>query len=116
MIIFNIKKIRESKEISIRSLSNMTNISRTYLSNLENNKYTNPSIDMLEKIANALDVNIKDLFYTAFDIEPLRQEMYRRIDEFGINSEEVLEVSQLIDLLLNIDGIIKKKDEDTEKK
>ena len=116
MIIFDIKKIRQNKKISIRALGAMTNLSRTYLSDLENNKCSNPTVKMLEKIANALDVNIKDLFYTTFDIKQLKQEMYKRIDEFGINSEEVLEVSQLIDLLLNIDGIIKKKDEDTEKK
>jgi len=42
------------------------------------------------------------LFYTTFDIDDLKQEMYRRIDEYGINSKEVLEVSQLIDLLINI--------------
>ena len=28
--------------------------------------------------------------------------MYRRIDEYGIDSKEVLEVSQVIDLLINI--------------
>ena len=28
--------------------------------------------------------------------------MYRRIDEYGRNSKEVLEVSQVIDLLINI--------------
>ena len=28
--------------------------------------------------------------------------MYRRIDEYGLDSKEVLEVSQVIDLLINI--------------
>ena len=28
--------------------------------------------------------------------------MYRRIDEYGIDSKEALEVSQVIDLLINI--------------
>ena len=116
MIVFKIKEIRERQNVSALTLSNAVNISRSYLSELENNKRINVNLKLLLSIAEYLNVNIKDLFYTAFDIEPLRQEMYRRIDEFGINSEEVLEVSQLIDLLLNIDGIIKKKDEDTEKK
>ncbi len=29
--------------------------------------------------------------------------MYDRIDKFGLNSNEVLEISQIIDLLINID-------------
>jgi len=62
MIIFKIKIIRESKNITIYQLSKNTNISRTYLRDLENNKKSNPTLQTLCKIANALDVNIKDLF------------------------------------------------------
>lgn len=102
MIIFNIKKIRESKNISIRKLASLTNMSKTYLNDLENNKRTNPTIRILSDIADALEVNIKDLFYTALDIEILRKEMHKKIDEFGLHSKEVLEISQLIDLLVNI--------------
>lgn len=102
MIIFNIRKIRENRNISIRKLALLTNISKTYLNDLENNKRANPTLDILFKISNALEVNIKDLFYTTFDIDELKEEMYKRIDEYGINSKEALEVSQLIDLLINI--------------
>ena len=28
--------------------------------------------------------------------------MYRRIDEYGLDSKEVMEVSQVIDLLINV--------------
>ena len=102
MIIFNIKKIRESKNISIRKLASLTNMSKTYLSDLENNKRTNPTLKSLGDISQVLDVNVKDLFYTVYDIEDLKQKMYIAIDENGINSSEVLEISQLIDLLINI--------------
>lgn len=102
MIVFRIKNIRKSKNMTAYKLGKITNISRNYLSELENNKRINVSLDILFKIANALEVNIKDLFYTTFDIDDLKQEMYRRIDEYGINSKEALEVSQLIDLLINI--------------
>ena len=102
MIIFVIKQLRESKNISQYKLSQMTDISRTYIRNLENNKMCNPTLHILSLIANALEVNIKDLFYSNLDIENLKQEMYNRIDKYGINSKEVLEVSQIIDLLVNI--------------
>ena len=103
MVIFNIKNIRLQKKISISKLSKITNISRTYIRDLENNKKLNPTLTILYSIANALDVNIKDLFYSKIDIENLKEEMYKRIDEYGLNSAEVMEISQVIDLLINIE-------------
>lgn len=102
MYIFDIKGIRKKKGISIRELSKKTNISRSYLSELENNKKINPTLQSLLKIASALNVNVKDLFYTRLDIEDLKKEMYRRIKKYGLESKEALEVSQLLDLVLNI--------------
>ncbi len=103
MIIFKIKEIRTEKQVSLKHLSEQTDISRAYLYDLENNRRVNPSLRILYDIAQALNVNIKDLFYTAADIEDLRQEMHRRIETCGLNSKEVLEISQLIDLLINIE-------------
>ena len=103
MFIFNIKRIREKKNISIRKLSHMTDISRTYLSNLENNKRVNPTLSALYSIATALNVDIKDLFYSDIELSKLKKEMYKRMEKYGINSPEALEISQIIDLLINID-------------
>ena len=102
MVVFVIKEIRRRKNISQYKLSQMTDISRTYIRNLEKNKYCNPSINILSLIAEALNVNIKDLFYTELDIDKLKKEMNRRIDKFGLNSQEALEISQIIDLLINV--------------
>ncbi len=103
MIVFRIKQIRESKNITAYRLAKDVKISRSYLSELENNKKMNVSLEVLVNIADYLNVNVKDLFYTPFDINSLKQKMYRRIDKYGINSKEALEVSQIIDLLINID-------------
>lgn len=103
MLVFNIKNIRISKNISIKELSKRTGLSRTYIRDLENQNKTNPTLTALNKIAIALNVNIKDLFYSEIEIESLKQEMYKRIDKFGIGSVEVLEISQIIDLLVNIE-------------
>ena len=103
MFVFNVKKIREKQNISIRKLSQMTDISRTYLSNLENNKRVNPTLSSLYSIATALNVDVKDLFYSDIELGKLKKEMYKRIDKYGINSLEALEISQIIDLLINID-------------
>lgn len=103
MIVFRIKQIRESKNVTAYRLAKDTNISRSYLSELENNKKMNVSLEVLVNIADYLNVNVKDLFYTTFDINSLKQKMYRRIDKYGINSPETLEISQIIDLLINIE-------------
>lgn len=103
MFIFRIKYLRKLKGLSIRKLSKLSNVSRSYLEDLENGKKFNPTLDKLYSIADALDVNIKDLFYTKFDIENLKEEMYKGIDKYGLNSPEVMEISQVIDLLINIE-------------
>lgn len=110
MIVFNIKKIREQKGLTLYRLEKITGISRAYLYRLENNKTTNPTLNTLYKISVALNVNIKDLFYSTLDIEELKKEMYKKIDKYGLNSKEVAEVSQLIDLLINIEMKETKKD------
>lgn len=102
MFVFVIKELRKNKNISQYKLSQMTDISRTYLRNLENNKKCNPSLHILSLIAEALEVNIKDLFYTEADINILKKEMYRRINKYGLSSKEAMEISKIIDLLVNI--------------
>jgi len=102
MLIFNIKNIRLNKKVSLYKLSKETNLSRTYLRNLENNVSTNPTLAVLEKIALVLDVNVKDLFYSELDIATLKKKLYRKIDKYGVSSVEALQISQTIDLLINM--------------
>lgn len=107
MYVFVIKPLRKSRNITLYGLSKSTGISRTYLRNLENNKVFNPTMQILNKIASVLNVTIKDLFYYNNDVEELRSEMYHRINKYGLDSKETYEVSQIIDLLLNVDGTFK---------
>ena len=102
MYVFAIKPIRKKKNLTLYELSKRTGISRTYLRNLENNKQFNPTMLILKKISEVLEVEIKDLFYSLNEVESLKEEMYHRIDEYGIGSKEVMEVSQIIDLLINV--------------
>ena len=102
MFIFVIKNIRESKNISLKELSEETGVSKSYLFELENNKRLNVTLDKLYKISTVLDVNVKELFYTSLDIEDLRKELHNRITKYGLNSEQVMEISKLIDLLVNV--------------
>lgn len=102
MLVFVIKNLRKQKNITLNELSNKTGLSFSYLSRLENNKVPNCSLNTLEKISTALETNIKDLFYSKLDIDYLKNIMNETIEKFGINSKETLEISQTIDLLINI--------------
>ena len=102
MFVFVIRNVRKKKNLSLYRLMKITGLSYSYLSELENNKVFNPTLSTMYKIANALEVKVDDLFYSELDIDVLKQEMYRRIDEYGIGSKEVMEVSQIIDLLINV--------------
>lgn len=102
MYVFVIKQIRKSKSISTYKLSELTNLSEAYIKDLEGNRKFNPTLDTLGKIADALEVNVKELFYTKLDIEDLREELDARIEMHGTQSPETEEVSKVIDLLLNL--------------
>ena len=102
MFVFVIKNKRKEKNITLYRLVKITGLSYSYLSELENNKVYNPSLATMYKIAHALDCKIDDLVYGELDIDNLKEEMYRRIDEYGLGSKEALEISQIIDLLINI--------------
>jgi transcriptional regulator with XRE-family HTH domain len=56
----NLKKIRESKEITQNNLSKITNIKQSTISKYETN-VDKPSLDTLIKLALALNVTVDDL-------------------------------------------------------
>lgn len=57
-----IREMRQSKEISLNELSKITGISKSYLSDLENEKRKNISVAKLCIIAQKLGVEITKLF------------------------------------------------------
>lgn len=56
-----IKELRKLKGLSQEKLANLAEIDRTYLPTIEKGE-RNVSITVIEKLATALNVNIKDLF------------------------------------------------------
>ena len=58
----NIRQYRAKKKISQEKLSDLTGISQQHISNIENEQ-VNPSIELLLKIADALEVTLNDLVY-----------------------------------------------------
>lgn len=54
----NIKGIREEKKMTVKKLSQESGVAVGYLSDIENGKAQNPSINVLRKIADALKVPV----------------------------------------------------------
>lgn len=61
LIVKNIKKLRKQKGLLQDRLSKLADISYNTVIKLESGGITNPSIDMLQKLAKALNVSVDDL-------------------------------------------------------
>lgn len=57
----NIKKLRQAKNLSQDRLSKMADVSYNSIVKLETGGITNPTIETLQKIARALEVQVDDL-------------------------------------------------------
>lgn len=61
MIGSNIQRIRKKKGLTLSELAERAQISKSYLSNIERNLNQNPSIQIVEKIADVLDADFRIL-------------------------------------------------------
>jgi XRE family transcriptional regulator of biofilm formation len=56
-----IKKLRQDKKMSISELAEKANVAKSYLSSIERDLQSNPSIQFIEKIGNVLGVSVNDI-------------------------------------------------------
>jgi len=56
-----IKELRNQKKLSIRQLSKKSEVAQGYLSQLENNKFNNPTLLVMLKICKILKCTLNDL-------------------------------------------------------
>ena len=93
-----IKTFRNERKISLSHLSELTGISKSYLSLLERGIQKNPSIDIIEKIARALKVDQNCLLKpTNVNNRMLKLEI--SLSENEMNKEKLNQIKQLITLL-----------------
>ena len=58
-----VKNIRQQKGITLLHLSKLSGISVGYLCHLEKGSRNNPSLEVMEKIAKALDKKVSEVFF-----------------------------------------------------
>lgn len=64
---FKIKELRRELGMTQETLAEKSGVSRTIISGLESGRITTTSTGTLLKIANAMEVDVEDIFYTSND-------------------------------------------------
>jgi XRE family transcriptional regulator, master regulator for biofilm formation len=109
MIGRNIYDLRKKRGISLSELAKRSEVSKSYLSNIERSLNQNPSIQVMEKIADVLETDIKDLLKDDHEkknewkeTEQIEQEWIAFIVELkrlGIKKEKIHEYKELIEFI-----------------
>ncbi|RSK28371.1 helix-turn-helix domain-containing protein [Bacillus sp. HMF5848] len=63
MIGDRLKKYRLQKGLSLSELAERAGVAKSYISSIERNLQTNPSIQFLEKVSTVLDIPLNSLLY-----------------------------------------------------
>ncbi|WP_010098554.1 helix-turn-helix domain-containing protein [Ornithinibacillus scapharcae] len=92
MIGEKIKQLRKDKKMSISELAEKANVAKSYLSSIERNLQTNPSIQFIEKISSVLGVSVNEIIneenieVNSLDAEWLQ--IVREAMESGVSKQE----------------------------
>ncbi len=87
MVLNNIKKFRKEKGLTLVQLGEVAGLTEPSVRRAERNMYT-VKFSTLQKIADALDVTIKDLFNEKAEFNDTEIEIYRKnkmLDEMTID-------------------------------
>lgn len=94
MIGDRVKKLRQEKKMSLSELAEQAGVAKSYLSSLERNLQTNPSIQFLEKIAGVLNVPVDHLIHEQINKDELDSEWMKIVKEAmesGVSKEQFQE-------------------------
>jgi XRE family transcriptional regulator of biofilm formation len=103
MIGRNIYELRKQKGITLTELAKRSKVSKSYLSNIERGLNQNPSIQVIEKIASVLEVDVKTLLNDqTMGAEYIEEELINFVTELksaGIKKEKSHEYKELIEFI-----------------
>lgn len=85
---------RKKAGLSLARLAEISGVSRTYLLKLEKDEASNPSLEILRRIADALDITIADLLGTPsmqfdFDESAIPRSLQAFADQAGLGAKEI---------------------------
>jgi XRE family transcriptional regulator, master regulator for biofilm formation len=94
MIGARVKQLRLEKRMSLSEVAEQAGVAKSYLSSLERNLQTNPSIQFLEKIATVLNVSVDHLIHDPIDKDDLDTDWLKLVQEAmgsGISKDQFRE-------------------------
>lgn len=91
-----IKEARKNKGLTTTQLAEMIDVSQGYISHLENNRKKNPSPEILQKIANVLEIPQTDLMIKAgyIDSDDLFVEMDKGTEKLQETHDQVKKLNE----------------------
>ena len=106
MIGKNIYEIRKRRGLTLTELADRAGIAKSYLSNIERNLNKNPSVNVMEKLALVLDVELKELLNTEKPNETQNDLLDKEWVEFvndlkhsGIDKDQIQEYKTLLEFI-----------------
>lgn len=104
-----IKYNRDIKELSLKDLSQKSKISVAYLSRLENNRKNNPSLLILKKLAEGLNISVMSLLEVYLNLEEKKIKTLKEVlidtsysvGNRELNIEERKLMIDVIELIIN---------------
>ncbi|WP_078428927.1 helix-turn-helix domain-containing protein [Alkalihalobacterium alkalinitrilicum] len=99
MIGEKVKKLRLEKGLSLSELAESAGVAKSYLSSIERNIQSNPSIQFLEKISKVLGVSVETVLnennekqsVTEYDLDSAWIELVKEAMESGVSKEQFRE-------------------------
>jgi XRE family transcriptional regulator of biofilm formation len=103
MIGNNIHYIRKLRGLTLSELAERAKISKSYLSNMERNLNKNPSLQIIKKVASALDIDFRTLLgATTINKHMPEHEWIDFVNELkrsGVEKEQLHEYKQVIEFV-----------------
>lgn len=91
-----IKQLRKEKRMTISELAEKAGVAKSYLSSIERNLQSNPSIQFIEKISQVLDVSVNDIInddnsILESDLDSEWMKIVKEAMESGVSKEQFKE-------------------------
>lgn len=105
MIGKNITEIRNQRGYTLSELAELANVSKSYLSNIERSINKNPSLDVMQRIAAVLQVDLITLLKNGSEwdeqlfIEKEWLDFITELKETGIQKNEIKEYKTVIEFI-----------------
>ncbi len=99
MFVFVLDLILKEKDVTVKELAVETGISESYLYNIVENKKNNVSLDILYKISEVINEDVKNFFYAENEFTVIQKKMDDLIAEKGVNDRKVRFYSTILDRL-----------------